>query len=73
METQLTRIAELAKNRPKERFTSLAHLINETSLRESHREMNARKAPGIDKVTKEEYEQHLSWQMYICIMFWTMV
>jgi RNA-directed DNA polymerase len=60
METQLTRIAEVAKKCPKERFTSLAHLINETTLRDCHREMEARKAPGIDKVSKEEYEQNLT-------------
>jgi RNA-directed DNA polymerase len=59
METELTRIAEVARDRPKERFTSLAHLINETSLRECHQEMDGRKASGVDKVTKEEYEQHL--------------
>lgn len=60
METQLTRIAEVARNRPQERFTSLAHLINEATLRDCHREMKAGKAPGIDKVSKEEYEQNLT-------------
>ena len=29
MQTKLERIAELAKERPEERFTSLVHLINE--------------------------------------------
>jgi group II intron reverse transcriptase/maturase len=59
METKLTRIAEVAREKPKERFTSLAHLINETMLVECHQEMDARKAPGVDKITKEEYGQNL--------------
>jgi len=29
METKLARIAEVARTKPKEKFTSLAHLINE--------------------------------------------
>ena len=59
METKLKRIAEVAKEKPNEKFTSLAHLINEPMLVECHQEMDARKAPGIDKVTKEEYELNL--------------
>ena len=59
METKLTRIAEVAKEKPNEKFTSLVHLINESMLVECHREMDARKAIGVDKVTKEEYEQNL--------------
>jgi RNA-directed DNA polymerase len=59
METKLTRIAEVAKEKPKERFTSLVHLIDETMLKECHGKMDARKAPGVDKVTKEEYGQNL--------------
>jgi RNA-directed DNA polymerase len=60
METQLARITEIARKRPNERFTSLAHLINEMTLKESHYEMDERKAAGVDKVTKDEYEEHLS-------------
>jgi len=37
METKLIRIAQIAKERPKERITSLAGLINKESLTESHR------------------------------------
>jgi group II intron reverse transcriptase/maturase len=59
METKLTRIAEIAREKPKERFTSLAHLINELMLEECHREMDSKKAPGVDKVTKEEYGRNL--------------
>lgn len=59
METKLTRIAEAAKMRPNEKFTSLAHLINEETIKECHREMSRKKAAGVDEVTKEEYELNL--------------
>ncbi len=59
METKLTRIAEVAKARPSEKFTSLAHLINEEMIKECHKEMSKKKAAGIDEVTKEEYEMNL--------------
>ncbi len=59
METKLRRIAKIAKTRPDERFTSLVHLINEQTLIQSHKRMIAGKAPGIDKVTKLEYEINL--------------
>lgn len=59
METKLIRIAEVAKAQPKERFTSLAHLINEDALKQCHQEMSKRKASGIDNVSKEEYELNL--------------
>lgn len=59
METKLDRIAEIAKRRPNERFTSLAHLLDEEMLRKCHKEINGNKATGIDRVTKGEYEQEL--------------
>lgn len=59
VETQLARIAEIAKAKPEERFTSLAHLINEQTLMESHRRMEPGKVPGVDGVTKQEYEANL--------------
>jgi len=40
-------------------FTSLYHLINEELLRECHRELDGRKATGVDRVTKAEYEADL--------------
>ena len=60
MQTKLERIAEIAKERPEERFTSLVHLINEESLIQAHRKMEAKKVPGIDKVTKSQYEENLT-------------
>ncbi len=59
METKLERIAQIAKANPKERFTSLIHLINKEALMQCHDEMNGRKASGIDEVTKAEYEENL--------------
>lgn len=60
METQLERIAEVAKSKPKERFTSLIHLINKESLIQCHNEMKTKKASGVDEVTKEMYDNNLS-------------
>ena len=59
MITELARITEIAKAKPKERFTSLVHLIDETSLKVCSMEMDGKKATGVDRVTKEEYEENL--------------
>jgi len=59
MSTTLARIAEIAKERPKEKFTSLAHLLNEDFLKECHRNMEKEKAPGIDGITKTDYGTNL--------------
>ena len=59
METQLAKIAQVAKEKPNEKFTSLIHLINESSLTQCHYEMKVNKASGVDKVTKEEYQENL--------------
>jgi len=59
METKLARIAAVAKAKPKERFTSLIHLINKEMLIQCHEEMNGKKAAGVDRVTKEEYSINL--------------
>jgi len=59
METKLTRIAQIAKERPKERITSLAGLINKESLMESHQKMRGKKAAGVDQLTKAEYDKGL--------------
>ena len=55
METQLERIATVAKEKPEEKFTSLIHLINKESLMESHKTMSTGKASGVDGMTKEQY------------------
>jgi len=59
METKLSSIAQIAKEKPDERITSLANCINERSLWESHKKMNGSKATGEDRVTKEAYDRNL--------------
>lgn len=59
METKLARIAEIAKTKPKEAFTSLYHYLNGEMLLQCHHELRADKAAGIDAVTKEEYAKNL--------------
>jgi len=59
MQTKLARIAEVARTRPTEKFTSLGHLINEELLEICHNEANGQKATGVDFVTKEEYGRNL--------------
>ena len=59
METKLERIAEIARKSPKEKFTSLMHLINEEMLKECHKELATGKATGVDRQTKEEYGEDL--------------
>lgn len=59
METKLIRIAELAKEKPDMKFTSLVHLLNEENLKRCHHELSAGKAAGIRQITKEEYGENL--------------
>jgi RNA-directed DNA polymerase len=59
MQTKLARIAEIAKEKPKELFTSMYHLLNEEMLTQCHQELDGRKAIGIDQVTKAAYEGNL--------------
>ena len=53
MGTKLGRIAEISVATRRPISTSLYHLINEDLLKECHRELDGKKAVGIDKVTKE--------------------
>lgn len=59
METKLLRIAQIAKEKPEERFNSLAHHINIETLKKSHNEMANGKAAGNDGETKDEYGKDL--------------
>ena len=47
-------IHSVAVGRPEERFTSLVHHFNESNLRRAFQELDGSKAPGIDRVTKED-------------------
>ena len=59
MGTKLERIAEISATTKRPIFTSLYHLINADMLKQCHRELNGKKAVGIDEVTKEEYGKKL--------------
>jgi len=60
MATKLDRISELSAQNPNMVFTSLYHLINFDLLLECHKEMDGRKATGIDNITKAMYEANLN-------------
>lgn len=59
MESKLLRIAELAESQPNLKFTSLVHLLNETNLKQCHHELPYNKATGVDRTTKEAYEENI--------------
>jgi RNA-directed DNA polymerase len=59
METGLVRIAEIARQNPKERFTALIHHINQETLIECHQMVSGSKASGVDQVTKQAYGENL--------------
>lgn len=59
LETKLVKIARLAKDRPKEQFTSLMHLLDEKALYMCHQELRGNKAVGVDEITKAKYEENL--------------
>ncbi|MGD8401514.1 MAG: group II intron reverse transcriptase/maturase, partial [Bacillota bacterium] len=60
MGTKLVRIAEMARTMPKIRFTSLYHYLNKELLLECHRELDGKKAIGVDGVTKDDYGVNLA-------------
>ena len=57
--TKLLSITLRAREDPKCKFTSLAHLLTEDFLKECFWELKGDKAPGIDGVKVEEYGEHL--------------
>ena len=59
MGTKLERITEISATTKKPEFTSLYHLINFDLLIECHNELDGKKAVGIDRMTKAEYETNL--------------
>ena len=60
MARDLTRINELARNKPKEKFTSIYHFVTDLEqLRASYEAIDGSAAPGVDRVTKEEYGKDL--------------
>ncbi len=59
MTTKITRINQISKEKSKEVFTSIYHLINKELLTECFDELDGNKAVGIDKITKDEYRCNL--------------
>lgn len=59
MTTKITRINQIVKERPNEKFTSIYHLINYELLKECYEELDGNKATGIDNITKAEYSENL--------------
>ena len=57
MSTKITRINQIAKEKPKAVFTSIYHLIDYELLNECFHELDGNKATGLDKVTKAKYVQ----------------
>jgi hypothetical protein len=57
--TKLQRIAEQASNAPQLVFNNLAHLVDLEFLREAYRRTRKNGAPGIDRMTADEYGQNL--------------
>ena len=57
--TKLQRIAAQARQYPEMVFTTLMHLIDVDFLREAYRLVRKDGAPGVDKVTAEEYAVNL--------------
>lgn len=56
MSTKLASLTLRARENPKLKFISIAHLLNEDFLSECFDELKRGKAPGIDGVRLEEYE-----------------
>ena len=60
METKLDLITKRATEDKSFKFTSLAHLLNEETLKESFYMLKRNRAPGVDEVTYGEYEKYLT-------------
>lgn len=59
METKLQALTRIVKERPNERLTSLAHILNTDFLKQCFEELKRNRAPGVDGVTWEEYGKDL--------------
>jgi RNA-directed DNA polymerase len=55
----LERVRQVARQRKKERFTSLLHHVDPAMLRTAFYAMKREAAPGVDGMTWETYEEHL--------------
>lgn len=59
MLTGLERIQQLVEEHPKRKLQTVVHLINETTLKEVHKRQKTGKATGIDRITREIYEENI--------------
>jgi RNA-directed DNA polymerase len=64
MSTQLLKSAAKAKQDPKTRFTSLAHILTPEFLRDTWRQLNRKGASGIDGETIGEFETNLDERIH---------
>ena len=62
---ELNRISRISAQGIK--VQNLARLINEKSLKDAHTSMDAKKATGIDRVTKESYGQELAKNLEVLV------
>jgi RNA-directed DNA polymerase len=60
MKTSLHAIAQSARRDKQKRFKSLYGLLNREMLGEAYRHLNKNSAPGVDKLTYEEYGKNLA-------------
>ncbi len=67
MSTKITRINQIAIEKPQEVFTSIYHLINYELLKECFDELDGNKATGLDKVTKDMYLMNLDENLNILV------
>jgi retron-type reverse transcriptase len=59
MITGLGRISQLVNEHPDRKLQTLMHMVNTTTLKEVHDRQDKNKAYGVDKVTKDDYEEYL--------------
>ena len=52
---ELSKIREIVKHNPHNKIQNVTHYINKATLTASHHSMDASKATGIDKVSKDKY------------------
>jgi len=57
MSTTFSRLTELAKEDPKRKFFSIAHLITRETMYAAFRSLRKEASAGIDGVTYEQYER----------------
>lgn len=63
MKTKLELISKHSRENKEIKFTTLAYLINESTLKESFNELNKNKAPGIDGITFDEYSSDVDFNI----------